>query len=290
MTYCVGICLKDGLVFLSDTRTNAGVDQVGTFRKMTLFQKDEDRFFTLMSAGNLAFIQAVKEILLRGQLLDHMNLWNVENAHDAAAVVGAAVRRIYERDHRALQKSKVDFNCNLIFGGQIKGEKHRLFHIYSAGNFIESTLEECYFQIGESKLGKSILDQVLDHEASLELATKCALISMDSILNSNISVGLPLDLLVYEKNSLAANKVVTIDELNPYFQMIRHHWGEKLRSALNSLDEPSWGESEESSAISVATKKMSGVQINHPQSDCGSMHTKIGHHIDAFKGLLESEE
>jgi len=280
MTYCVGICLKDGLIFLSDTRTNAGVDQVGTFRKMTLFQREEDRFFTLMSAGNLAFIQAVKEILLRGKLLDSMDLWNVENCYDAATVVGAAVRRVYERDHKALQKSRVDFNCNLIFGGQIKGERHRLFNIYSAGNFIESTLEGCYFQIGESKIGKAILDQVLTHETSLNLATKCALISMESILNSNISVGLPLDLLVYEKNSLTANKVVSLDELNPYFKMIRQIWSEKLRTAFNSIEEPSWIESLESSSISVQTKKMSKIQINYPQSDCGTAHTKIRSHLE----------
>jgi putative proteasome-type protease len=156
MTYCVGLCLKDGLVFLSDTRTNAGVDQIGTFRKMTLFQ-EKDRFFTLMSAGNLAITQAVKEILLQGQLLNGKNLWTAENTHDAAVVIGDAVKQVYERDHKALEKAGIDFNCNLIFGGQVKGERPRLFNIYSAGNFIEATPETCYFQIGESKYGKPIL-------------------------------------------------------------------------------------------------------------------------------------
>ena len=146
MTYCVGLCLKDGLVFLSDTRTNAGVDQIGTFRKMTLFQ-DKSRFFTLMSAGNLAITQAVKEILLQGQLLNGLNLWNAESTHDAAVVVGDAIKQVYDRDHVALEKAGIDFNCNLIFGGQIKGERPRLFNIYSAGNFIEATPETCYFQI-----------------------------------------------------------------------------------------------------------------------------------------------
>jgi putative proteasome-type protease len=133
MTYCVGLCLKDGLVFLSDTRTNAGVDQIGTFRKMTLFQ-NKDRFFTLMSAGNLAVTQAVKEILLQGQLLNGESLWTVKNSHDAAVVVGDAIKQVYERDHIALEKAGIDFNCNLIFGGQVKGERPRLFNIYSAGN------------------------------------------------------------------------------------------------------------------------------------------------------------
>jgi len=263
MTYCVGLCLKDGLVFLSDTRTNAGVDQIGTFRKMTLFQKDKERFFTLMSAGNLAITQAVKEILLQGQLLNEQNLWTAENAHDAAIVVGDAIKQVYDRDHVALEKAGIDFNCNLIFGGQIKGERPRLFNIYSAGNFIEATPETCYFQIGESKYGKPILDRVVNYSTPLNLATKCALISMDSTLNSNISVGLPLDLLVYEKNSLQPSKLVTLDESNPYFQMIHQLWGEKLRSAFNSIAEPSWSGAHKSSAISAPAKRMVPVPIHH---------------------------
>ena len=262
MTYCVGICLKDGLVFLSDTRTNAGVDQIGTFRKMTLFQKDKDRFFSLMSAGNLAITQAVKEILLQGQMLNGKNLWNVDNAHDAAAVVGDAIKQVYDRDHKALEKAGIDFNCNLIFGGQVKGERQRLFNIYSAGNFIEATPENCYFQIGEAKYGKPILDRVLNFSTPLNLATKCALISMDSTLNSNISVGLPLDLLVYEKNSLKASKLVTLDESNPYYKMIHQVWGEKLRAAFNSISEPSWSGANKSSAISAPAKKMGAVAIH----------------------------
>ena len=261
MTYCVGLCLKDGLVFLSDTRTNAGVDQIGTFRKMSLFQKDQDRFFTLMSAGNLAITQAVKEILLQGQLLNGKNLWNVDNSHDAAVVIGDAIKQVYDRDHKALEKAGIDFNCNLIFGGQVKGERPRLFNIYSAGNFIEATPETCYFQIGESKYGKPILDRVITFDTPLNLATKCALISMDSTLNSNISVGLPLDLLVYEKNSLQASKLVTLDESNPYFQMIHELWGEKLRAAFNSIAEPSWSGATPSRSIASPAKKMGAVPI-----------------------------
>lgn len=262
MTYCVGLCLKDGLVFLSDTRTNAGVDQIGTFRKMSLFQKDKDRFFTLMSSGNLAITQAVKEILRQGQLLNGKNLWNVENSHDAAVVVGDAIKQVYDRDYQALEKAGIDFNCNLIFGGQIKGERPRLFNIYSAGNFIEATPETCYFQIGESKYGKPILDRVITFDTPLNLATKCALISMDSTLNSNISVGLPLDLLVYEKDSLQASKLVTLDESNPYFQMIHQLWGEKLRAAFNSIAEPNWSGATPSRSIASPAKKMGAVPIH----------------------------
>lgn len=273
MTYCVGLCLKDGLVFLSDTRTNAGVDQIGTFRKMSLFQKDQDRFFTLMSAGNLAITQAVKEILLQGQLLNGKNLWNVDNTHDAAVVIGDAIKQVYDRDHKALEKAGIDFNCNLIFGGQIKGERPRLFNIYSAGNFIEATPETCYFQIGESKYGKPILDRVLSFDTPLNLATKCALISMDSTLNSNISVGLPLDLLVYEKNSLQASKLVTLDESNPYFQMIHQLWGEKLRSAFNSIAEPSWSGATPSRSIASPAKKMGVVPIHRAKKSAPSKAT-----------------
>jgi len=262
MTYCVGLCLKDGLVFLSDTRTNAGVDQIGTFRKMALFQKDQNRFFALMSAGNLAVSQAVKEILLQGQLFNGLNLWNVQSTHDAAVVIGEAVKQVYERDHKALEKAGLEFNCNFIFGGQIKGERPRMFNIYSAGNFIEATPETCYFQIGESKYGKPILDRVITFDTPLNLATKCALISMDSTLKSNISVGLPLDLLVYEKNSLKASKLVTIDDANPYFEMIHKLWGEKLRAAFNAIIEPSWNNAGRGPSITAPTKKMGPVLIH----------------------------
>ena len=272
MTYCIGLCLKDGLVFLSDTRTNAGVDQIGTFRKMTLFQ-NRDRFFTLMSAGNLAITQSVKEILLQGQLFKGKNLWTAKNSYEAAVVVGDAIKQVYERDHAALEKSGLEFNCNMIFGGQVKGEKPRLFNIYSAGNFIEATPETCYFQIGESKYGKPILDRVLNFNTPLNLATKCALISMDSTLKSNISVGPPLDMLVYEKNSLKATKLVTLDDANPYFAMIHRAWGEKLREAFNSIAEPSWSGANKSSDISTPAKKMGIVPINHPPSQAKATKT-----------------
>lgn len=266
MTYCVGLCLKDGLVFLSDTRTNAGVDQIGTFRKMSIFQNANDRFFAIMSSGNLAITQSVKEILLQGQLFKGKNLWTAKNSYEAATVVGDAIKQVYERDHLALEQSGFEFNCNMIFGGQVKGEKPRLFNIYSAGNFIEATPENCYFQIGESKYGKPILDRVLNFTTPLNLATKCALISMDSTLKSNISVGLPLDMLVYEKNSLKATKLVTLDSANPYFAMIHQLWGEKLREAFNSIAEPSWSGAHKSSDISIPAKKMGAVIINHPPS------------------------
>ena len=195
-------------------------------------------------------------------MFNGLNLWNVQSTHDAAVVIGEAVKQVYERDHKALEKAGLEFNCNFIFGGQIKGERPRMFNIYSAGNFIEATPETCYFQIGESKYGKPILDRVITFDTPLNLATKCALISMDSTLKSNISVGLPLDLLVYEKNSLKASKLVTIDDANPYFEMIHKLWGEKLRAAFNAIIEPSWNNTGRGPSITAPTKKMGPVLIH----------------------------
>ncbi|MBP8229887.1 MAG: proteasome-type protease, partial [Xylophilus sp.] len=225
MTYCVAIKLDAGLVFLSDSRTNAGLDQISTFRKMIVYEKPGDRFMVLLSAGNLSISQSVREILQIEQLKETedsepITIWNAKSMFDAARVLGSAVRHVYDRDAQALKQSGVDFNVSLIFGGQIKGEGMRLFQMYSAGNFIEATPETPYFQVGESKYGKPVLDRVLMPSLPLDEAAKCALVSMDSTLKSNLSVGLPLDLVVYEADRLESDKVVCIDNDNPYFQML----------------------------------------------------------------------
>ena len=261
MTYCVAICLKDGLVFLSDTRTNAGVDDIGTFRKMTIYQKSNNRIFTLLSAGNLAISQSVREILTQGTLFDGVNLWNTTSTYDAAIVVGMAIRKVKERDEKSLLSAGIDFNCSFIFGGQVGDEKPRLFNIYSAGNFVESTLETCYFQIGEAKYGKPILDRVLKYETPLDLATKAALISMDSTLKSNISVGLPLDLFVYPTHSFSKEKAITIDENNPYFSMIRNLWGQKLTEIVTSIQEPNWENDHGMLPILTTPKKLGPIPV-----------------------------
>jgi putative proteasome-type protease len=156
-------------------------------------------------------------------------------------VLGAAVRRVHDQDGAALERAGVDFNASMIFGGQIGGEAMRLFLVYSAGNFIEATRETCYFQIGESKYGKPVLDRMLTPRTPLDEAAKCVLVSMDSTLKSNLSVGLPLDLVVYENNRLESQQIVCIDDRNPYFQMIRGSWGEKLRQVFESIEDPEWG-------------------------------------------------
>ena len=175
MTYCVGIKLNAGLVFLSDSRTNAGVDHISTFRKMIVYERPGDRFMVLLTAGNLSISQSVREILQVEHLKDPeggepITIWNARSMFDAARVLGQAVRRVYDRDGSALKSAGVEFNITMIFGGQIKGEGMRLFSVYSAGNFIEATPETPYFQIGESKYGKPVLDRVLTPDTPLDEA------------------------------------------------------------------------------------------------------------------------
>ena len=232
--------LDAGLVFLADSRTNAGVDQVGTFRKLSVFEHSGERVMVLMTAGNLSISQAVRQLVSEHVCADGMTIWNAPSMHDAARILGEAVRTVHKRDAATLAEFGVDFNISMVFGGQIKGERCRLFQIYSAGNFIESHDENTYFQIGEAKYGKPIVDRVVTPATALDEAAKCALISMDSTLRSNISVGLPLDLLVYENDRLAVTHFVTIDERNQYFQMIRNTWGQQLKSVFEGLADPVW--------------------------------------------------
>jgi len=245
MTYCVAIRLDAGLVFLADSRTNAGLDQFSTFRKMIVYEKPGDRLMVMLSAGNLSISQSVREVL-QVEKIDNgpheppLTIWNARSMFDAARVLGSAVRRVYEQDGPSLKAAGVDFNASMIFGGQIRGEAMRLFLVYAAGNFIEATRETPYFQVGESKYGKPILDRVITPKTSLDEAAKCALISMDSTLKSNLSVGLPLDLLVYREGDFQTHRIVCIDERNPYFQMIRGTWGQRLKQVFEGIDDPAW--------------------------------------------------
>ena len=245
MTYCCAIKSHAGMVFLSDSRTNAGVDSISTYRKMLIYERPGDRFMVMLSAGNLSIAQSVREILQNESVRDSetgdpITIWNARSMFEAARVLGAAVRHINRRDGEALRESGLEFNVSLIFGGQIKGEAMRLFLVYSAGNFIEATAETPYFQIGESKYGKPVLDRVITPETPLQEAAKCALVSMDSTLKSNLSVGLPLDLVVYEVDRLESDRVVCIGHDNPYFRMLHDTWGQRLRQVFDSLEDPQW--------------------------------------------------
>ena len=243
MTYCVAMLLDTGLVFLSDSRTSAGVDQISTFRKTTVFQRPGDRVMVLQTAGNLAITQAVTSVLrehIEEAADARANLFSAANMFEAARCVGDAIREVHNRDASQLQEFGLDFNASIIVGGQIRGESPRLFSIYSAGNFIEATAETTYFQIGESKYGKPIIDRVLRRSSSLNEAAKCALVSMDSTIKSNLSVGLPLDLVIVKRDRFDVARHMSIDADNEYFRGIRTRWSEALREAFAELPDPDW--------------------------------------------------
>jgi len=240
MTYCVGMRLDAGLVFLADSRTNAGIDQVSTARKLSVFENPGDRMMVLMTAGNLSISQAVRQTISSYVSQDGTTIWTAPDMYEAARIVGEAVRTVHKEDAAKLTEFGVDFNISMIFGGQIGSERCRLFYVYSVGNFIEAHDETPYFQIGEAKYGKPILDRVITPQTSLDDAAKCALISMDSTLRSNVAVGLPLDLLVYENGSLAVTRFVTIDEQNQYFRLLRTTWGQQLKAVFEGIDAPVW--------------------------------------------------
>jgi putative proteasome-type protease len=253
--------LNAGLVFLSDSRTNAGVDQVGTFRKMSVFEIPGERMMVMMTAGNLSISQSIRQLVSEQVGADGRSIWNAPTMHEAARILGDAVRQVHERDAKSLAGFGIEFNVSIIFGGQIKGERCRLFQIYSAGNFIESHDENTYFQIGEAKYGKPIIDRVVTPATSLDDAAKCALISMDSTLRSNVSVGLPLDLLVYDSGALAVTHFVTIDERNQYFQMIRSTWGDQLKHVFEGLDNPVWNAAPEATSNVLHSTRTGGKPV-----------------------------
>jgi putative proteasome-type protease len=236
------LLVDTGLVMLSDSRTNAGVDQINTFRKMATFQRANDRTLVLMSAGNLAITQAVVNLLqeLPEDTQLAPRIYRATNMFNAARVVGDALREIHQRDAEDLKEHGHEFNGTFILGGQIKGEEPRLFHIYSAGNFIESSIDTPYFQIGESKYGKPIIDRVITRSSSLAQAAKCALVSMDSTIRSNLSVGPPLDLAIMKRDEFRLATHISIDLENEYFKMIRTRWGFALQEVFSELPNPNW--------------------------------------------------
>jgi putative proteasome-type protease len=241
MTYCVGILLDQGLVLASDTRTNAGVDHVAIFPKMHLFEVPNDRIIVLLTAGNLAITQSVvtrlREAILKNES-EHLN--SVRSLFDAASLVGDQVRFAFDRDAEHLKNHNADFHASIIVAGQIKGEKPRLFNIYNAGNFIEASDETPYFQIGETKYGKPIIDRVISHDTDIIEAAKCVLISFDSTIRSNVSVAAPIDLLMYESNQFKLKLNQRISEDNAYYASIRKGWSEGLKSVFSQLPNPDW--------------------------------------------------
>ena len=242
MTYCVAMSLDAGMIFASDSRTNAGVDQISRFSKMRTFIRAGERVIVTLSSGNLSITQNAINILeQRARAGDNSHhLWNAMSMFDVARLLGDALRDVKTRDGPYLAQNNIDSGANFLVGGQIRGEPPRLFEVYSEGNFIEATPDTCYFQIGESKYGKPVLDRVLERGTSLIDATKCTIVSFDSTMRSNISVGLPIDLAVYEANALRIKMQRRIVETDPYFQMIHAQWGAGLRRVFAELPGPDW--------------------------------------------------
>jgi len=241
MTYGVALRLERGLVFAADTRTNAGVDNIAQYKKLQLWRRPGDRVLVLLAAGNLAVTQAVVS-LLNEHIAEETNedtatLYTAPNMYRAARVVGDAIREARRIDGAALEASKLGFNTNFIFGGQIKGERPRLFQIYPEGNFIEATDDTPYFQIGEHKYGKPILDRVARSDMRLGEAAKLILLSFDSTLRSNLSVGMPIDLVIYERDALDVTREKRIGADDEYFRKLSGAWSDALRHAFSTIEE-----------------------------------------------------
>ncbi len=238
MTYCCAMRLKDGLVLISDTRTNAGVDHISVFRKLYAFGIEGERFITIQTSGNLATTQAVVGHLKnRLDLKLEPNLYSVNTMFELAELVGQTLKRVIS-DVTTDHQEQSNYYCSILLGGQIKGEQMQLYNIYPQGNFISATSDTPFFQIGESKYGKPILDRALSYETPLPNAMRCGLISFDSTLRSNVSVGLPLDSVIYKKDSFKIPVGKRIYEEDPYFLQISRGWSDILKKGLNSLPEP----------------------------------------------------
>ncbi len=246
MTYCVGVLLNDGIVLGSDSRTHAGVDDFASFCKMTVFEKPGDRVLVLLSSGSLAGTQAVISVLTQnaageGDSDGPPSLMKAQTMFDVACIVSDAMRAIERRDKPYLEKNALTFNASFILGGQIRGEPMRLFRIYAEGNFIEAGAGTPFFQTGEAKYGKPIIDRVIAPSTGLSDAAKCVLVSFDSTMRSNLSVGMPIDLICYERDSLEVRKRRRFEQGDPYFGALSKKWSEGVRAAFKELPDPLWG-------------------------------------------------
>ena len=242
MTYCVAINLETGLVFASDSRTNAGVDNIARFEKMRVFSKDGDRMIVTLSAGNLSVTQNAQSLLELRARNDpqNLNIWNAKSLFEVAGLVGDAMREVRARDESYLRAQNIDASASFIVGGQIAGETPRLFLVYSEGNFIEASNDTPYVQIGEIKYGKPILDRIIRRDSTLVDAVKCTLVSFDSTIRSNISVGAPIDLLIYDTDSLRVGTKRRLEENDPYLETVRKGWEDGLRAAFDNLPVSDW--------------------------------------------------
>ncbi len=242
MTYCVGILVRQGLVMIADTRTNAGLDNIATFRKLHVFERPDDRIVTIATAGNLAISQSVISLLTEGlenqETGEADTIWNQTSMFRCAQLVGRAIREVWRLDGQMMEQKNLGFDVTMLLGGQIKGGRLRLFMIYAAGNFIEATADTPYLQIGEHKYGKPILDRAVNFEYDLQDALKLGLISMDSTMRSNLGVGMPIDLAVIKRDAVRTELNHRIEQGEPYFHDLRERWSAALRKAHQDIPRP----------------------------------------------------
>ncbi len=236
MTYCIAMHLADGLVFISDSRTNAGIDQISTFRKLFMFNTPGERMIVLQTAGNLATSQSVVNLLRQRSTGEGVHLLNVRSVYDATVLVAETIHEVVTRDQAKLAGS-TDLSCSFLVGGQVAGEAMNVFSIYPQGNFIQATEDTPFLQLGESKYGRPVLDRNLTYQTSIGTALRCGLISFDSTMHSNLSVGMPLDLLVYRKDSFSDAKSYRITHDDPYFVRLRAQWAAGQYDMLADLPE-----------------------------------------------------
>jgi putative proteasome-type protease len=241
LTYCVAIALEQGLLFASDSRTNAGVDHVSSFCKMSIFEQAGQGAIVLLNSGNLATTQQVVSRLRKHEMIHDKALTSMDSLFSVAELVGETLRAVISHTKgETVGQSDVDFSATFLVGGQVRGEQARLFLVYPQGNFIESTVDTPFFQIGESKYGKPILDRVIRPEIAMSEAVKCMLVSFDSTIKSNLSVGLPIDAALVKQNELKIAQRFRIDIDDHYFRDLRQGWGQGLRKVFNELPVPDW--------------------------------------------------
>ena len=243
MTYCVAVRVDKGLVFVSDSRTNAGIDHLSIYSKMFTFGREGQRSFVILTAGNLATTQSVITQLKRDiKQKQTPNLMTVENMTEAAEYVGHLSASQQQKHSTAVAGGGFNASASFILGGQISGGSHRVFMIYPEGNFIKATAESPYLQIGEIKYGKPVLDRIITRETDLEEAALAALVSMDSTMRSNATVGPPIDVLIYEKDSFSLSRHFILQADDPYLLEIKSAWDEKLKEAFAELRRVNWSE------------------------------------------------
>jgi putative proteasome-type protease len=236
VTYCLGIVTDEGLVMASDSRSNAGFDQVNTCRKMYRFVQEGERVFVILTSGSLSISQSVLS-LLRYDFDAGQGLAQAKSMYHAARLVGECVRRVAEIDRAALERDSFNFNVNLLLGGQIRGEEPGLYLIYPQGNPLQATEDSPYLQLGECKYGRPILDRGIDMRTTLEVAAKYALLSFDATMRSNVTVGPPIDLLLYKKNSFEITRHRRLGAMDPDLNVIHASWEQSLRKAVEQLPE-----------------------------------------------------